>query len=67
MVSRKTTRRGGQKISMWRAVAINQEGKQVIKVFSVNKYGYDEAFHLACQARKEMSEQFNYHPNHGRG
>lgn len=61
-----TTRRGDQKVSMWRAVAIDQSGKQVIKAFSIAKYGEIEAFNLACAARKEMCEQFNYHPNHGR-
>ena len=61
-----TSRRGGQKVAMWRAVAINQQGKQVIKTFSINKYGHDEAFKLACDARKRMEQEFNYHPNHGR-
>lgn len=61
-----TTRRGNQKVEMWRAVAINQQGKQVIKTFSIKKYGEDEAFRLACEARAQMSIDFNYHPNHGR-
>lgn len=61
-----TTRRGNQKIVMWRAVAINQLGKQVIKTFSILKYGESEAFRLACEARKQMEKDFNYHPNHGR-
>ena len=61
-----TTRRGNQKVSMWRAVAINQAGKQVIITFSIAKYGEDEAFALACTARKEMEKDFGYHPNHGR-
>lgn len=61
-----TTRRGNQKVSMWRAVAINQAGKQVIKTFSIAKYGEDEAFALACTARKEMEKEFGYHPNHSR-
>ena len=61
-----TTRRGNQKITMWRATAINQLGKQVIKTFSILKYGEDEAFRLACVARKQMEKEFNYHPNHGR-
>ena len=61
-----TTRRGTQKVSMWRAVATNQEGKQVIKTFSIKKYGEDGAFQMACEARKQMDKEFNYHPNHGR-
>ena len=61
-----TTRRGTQKISMWRATAINQSGKQVIKTFSITKYGDDAAFKLACAARKEMEKDYGYHPNHGR-
>lgn len=61
-----TTRRGNQKVAMWRAVAINTTGKQVIKTFSINKYGEEEAFKLACIARKEMEKEYNYHPNHGR-
>lgn len=61
-----TTRRGNQKVSMWRAVAMNQAGKQVIKTFSIKKYGEEQAFQLACEARKQMVKEFNYHPNHGR-
>ena len=61
-----TTRRGNQVISMWRAVAINQAGKQVIKTFSIKKYGEQGAFDAACIARKQMLEEYGYHPNHGR-
>lgn len=61
-----TTRRGNKQILMWRAVAIDPSGKQVIKAFSVKKYGFDEAFELACKARKEMETFYGYHPNHGR-
>ena len=61
-----TTRRGNQKVEMWRAVAINQQGKQVIKTFSIRKYGEKQAFELACEARKQMEKDFGYHPNHGR-
>lgn len=60
-----TTRRGNQKVAMWRAVAINPAGKKVIKTFSIKKYGNDEAFRIACEARKQMERDFNYHPNHG--
>ena len=61
-----TTRRGNQKVSMWRAVAINQAGKQVIKTFSITKYGEEGAFNLAKAAREQMEKDFGYHPNHGR-
>lgn len=61
-----TTRRGNQKVSMWRATAHNQSGKQVIKTFSIKKYGEARAFELACDARKQMEKDFGYHPNHGR-
>ena len=61
-----TTRRGNQKISMWRATCHDQNGKQVIKTFSIKKYGEQQAFQLACTARKEMEKLYGYHPNHGR-
>ena len=61
-----TTRRGDQKVSMWRAVAQDQSAKQVIKTFSIKKYGEQEAFKLACEARKQMEKLYGYHPNHGR-
>lgn len=61
-----TTRRGNQKVEMWRAVAINQSGKPVAKTFSIAKYGDDGAFKLACAARKQMEQDYGYHPNHGR-
>lgn len=50
----------------WRAVAHDQSGKQIIRTFSVNKFGNDEAFRLACIKRKEMEKDYDYHPNHGR-
>lgn len=61
-----TTRRGTQKVAMWRAVAHDQSGKQVIKTFSIKKYGDQGAFELACVARKKMESDYGYHPNHGR-
>lgn len=61
-----TTRRGNQKVEMWRATAQNKQGKQVIKTFSINKYGDEQAFNMACAARKQMEKDFDYHPNHGR-
>lgn len=61
-----TTRRGNQKVSMWRATCNDQSGKQVIKTFSIKKYGEEQAFQMACEARAEMEKQYGYHPNHGR-
>lgn len=61
-----TTRRKTQKVSMWRATCHDQNGKQVIKTFSIKKYGEDLAFELACNARKEMEKLYGYRPNHGR-
>ena len=50
----------------WRAVAYDQQGKQIITTFSAKKYGNEEAFRLACEKRKEMETRYGYHPNHGR-
>ena len=61
-----TTRRGNQRVSMWRATCHDRSGKQVIKTFSIRKYGEEQAFELACAARKQMEKDFGYHPNHGR-
>jgi hypothetical protein len=61
-----TTRRGNQKVSMWRATCNDQSGKQVIKTFSIKKYGEEQAFQMACEARVQMEKQYGYHPNHGR-
>lgn len=61
-----TTRRKDQKVSMWRATAHNRDGKQVIKTFSIKKYGEEQAFELAKAARKQMEQDYGYHLNHGR-
>ena len=61
-----TTRRGGQKVEMWRAFINDNKGKQKIKTFSINKYGEEEAYKLACEARKQMELDYGYHPNHGK-
>jgi hypothetical protein len=61
-----TTRRGNQKVSMWRATCNDQSGKQIIKTFSIKKYGEELAFQMACDARAQMEKQYGYHPNHGR-
>lgn len=61
-----TTRRRNQKVEMWRAVAHDTTGKQIIKTFSIKKYGEQGAFKMACDARKQMEQDYRYHPNHGR-
>lgn len=61
-----TTRRGNQKVAMWRATCHDTNGKQVIKTFSIKKYGEEQAFKFACEARKQMEKDYGYHPNHGR-
>lgn len=44
----------------WRATCTNNlTKKQKCKVFSINKYGYDFAFELACDARADMIEDLN--------
>lgn len=42
------------------ASARGDKGERVSKTFSINKYGEDEAFLLACAARKRFEEIFNY-------
>lgn len=54
----------------WCAQARRLDGSRWIKMFSTIKYGYEGAFKLACEARKEMIEELNkqgagYHPTHG--
>lgn len=39
--------------------AVWNDGKQKSKAFSVSKYGYEEAFRLACEWRAKMIEQLN--------
>lgn len=34
------------------------EGKTKTRTFSINKYGYDEAYRLACEWRKQMEELY---------
>lgn len=34
-------------------------GKNISKYFSVDKYGYDEAFRLACEWRKQKIAELN--------
>ena len=54
----------------WTATWYTLDGRQRYRKFSVNKYGYDEAFRLACNHRKHMIEALNqqgagYTPTHG--
>lgn len=39
---------------------IRVNGKSIKKSFSVNKYGYKEAFRLACEERERMNNKFKY-------
>lgn len=43
----------------WQASWHNLNGKQEGKSFSINKYGYDEAFKLACEYRSKMIQELN--------
>lgn len=38
--------------------SITKEKKTKRRKFSINKYGYDEAYHLACEWRKQMEELY---------
>lgn len=55
----------------WRAEWRGLDGKNCTKLFSVRKYGYDEAFRLACEHREKMINELNergagYSPTHGK-
>lgn len=59
-----------KKPGQWYYIAVwEQDGKQVNRVFSVNKYGKDEAFKLACEVRSKEIEKLKqsgeYSENHG--
>lgn len=43
----------------------HDSGKTVERSFSIRKYGEDEAFRLACDARKQMIERLNVEKNYG--
>ena len=45
--------------TQWRADWSNLDGKQESKVFSINKYGYELAFNLACEYRTKMIQEMN--------
>ena len=54
----------------WRSSWSDLTGNRRDKYFSVNKYGNDEAFRLACEHRQKMIEEMNkqgagYSDNHG--
>lgn len=62
--------RVGNKYSDWRAMWVDSEGIKRDKSFSVLKYGFDEAFKLACEYRNKMIEHRNsegagYSETHG--
>lgn len=48
-----------RKLQQWRARWYALDGKRKAKCFSVNKYGYDEAFRLACEWRQKMILELN--------
>lgn len=55
----------------WRAEWLEQDGRSKTKSFSVKKYGYDEAFRLACFHRERQIEIQNtlgggYSERHGK-
>ena len=55
----------------WRAEWLEQDGRSKTKSFSVNKYGYDEAFQRACLYREWQIEIQNslgggYSERHGK-
>lgn len=56
---------------IYRAEWVEQDGYQKTKSFSINKYGKQEAFRLACQAREDAIKRLNeegagYSENHGK-
>lgn len=55
----------------WLAACNNTDGSRNNKYFSINKYGYDEAFRLACEWRNKMILELNaqgagYTERHGK-
>lgn len=55
----------------WRAEWRKLNGKNTSKSFSVTKYGYEEAFKLACEYREKMIKELNeqgagYTERHGK-
>lgn len=57
--------------SSWVAQWNSLDGKRKSKSFSIKKYGYDEAFRLACEWRQKMILELNaqgagYTENHGK-
>ena len=45
--------------NQWKAKWCSRDGKQKNKSFSINKYGYDSAFKLACDFRIKMILELN--------
>lgn len=43
----------------WRAEWRDLDGRNTSKSFSVKKYGYEEAFKLACEYRQKMIDELN--------
>lgn len=62
----------GYAVTCWRASWTELDGTRKNKSFSVNKYGYDNAFELACKHRIEQINRMNkegagYTERHGNG
>lgn len=65
------TNKAGKKNLYWKAQWNDENGKRCAKTFSVNVYGYEEAFKLACEYRKMVVEEINnsfgnYTERHGK-
>lgn len=47
----------GDGLACWMASVYKADGKRVRRVFSTEKYGFEGAFNLACQAREKMIKE----------
>lgn len=64
-------KRAGYTYTGWRAEWCGFDGKCYTKLFSTKKYGYDEAFRMACEYREKIINELNergagYSPTHGK-
>lgn len=62
--------RDGKVSELWAASWTDGRGHSKISAFSIRKYGYEEAFRLACEKRDQEIEKlcnqgFNYTERHG--
>ena len=51
--------KSGNMAYLWRAHWTELDGTEKSKAFNIGKYGYDEAFKLACEYRAEQIERLN--------